>query len=357
MKLLLHSFKWSFLFTAIAVVLAFLHGGTAAVISASILIVVEIFVSFDNAIVNSKILKGMSEFWVKIFLSVGIIIAVFGVRFLLPVVLVSATTGLNMINVVKLAFENGDPSVEGTYGYYVADAHPQLASVAGVFLLMLFLNWLFNEKDHHWIPVIEKLGSKLNKFQGLSSAIAIGVLLVYANINKEHTVDVLVSGLIGLGSYLLIHGLGELFAPDDEDEPNVVGGVIQKTGKAGFIAFMYLEFIDASFSMDSLGAGLAITSDIVILMIGLGVGALYVRSMTVYLVKAKTLDAFRYIESGAMWAIGVLAFILFYTINHHVSEFFTGGVGVTIIVASAVHSVIANKMDKKHGVEVERIEI
>lgn len=357
MKLFFKTFRWSLLFTVLAVAFAFWHGGLASVTIAGILIVVEIFVSFDNAIVNAKILNGMSEFWVKMFLSVGIIVAVFGVRFLLPIVLVSATTGLDMLSVVRLAFENGDPSVEGTYGHYVNDAHPQLASVAGVFLLMLFLGWLFSEKDHNWIPFIEKFGGKLNRFQGLSSVIAIIVLMIYANINADKTVEVLTAGMIGLGSYLAIHGLGELFSPDDDEQPNVAGELIKKTGKAGFVAFMYLEFIDASFSMDSLGAGLAITSDIVILMLGLGVGALYVRSMTVYLVHANTLQSFRYIESGAMWAIGVLSFILFYTINHHVSEFFTGSVSIVIIASAVIHSMIANKMDQKRGIEVEKIDI
>ncbi len=354
MALFFRTFKWSLIVTVLALAVAFWYGNWEAVGLAAILIAVECFVSLDNAIVNSKLLAGLSEFWVKMFLGVGIVIAVFGVRFILPVVLVSATTGLNPVEVVKLALENGDAETPGTYAYYVTDAHPQLASVAGVFLLMLFLSWIFSEKDHPWISFIEKPFGKLAGLGALPSIITLITIMIYANINPEHTTDILISGAIGLVSFLLIDGLAELFEKeDDEGNSNGTGEIIKKTGKAGFLGFMYIEFIDASFSMDSLGAGLAITSNIVILMIGLGVGALYVRSMTIYFVHSGSLSLYRYLESGAMWAIGALAFILFYSINHHVSEFVTGSVGMGVIGASFIHSLIMNKRDKAHGVEVE----
>lgn len=354
MALFFKTFRVSFAVTLIALALAFWYGNWDAVGIALILIAVECFVSLDNAIVNSKLLAGLSEFWVKMFLGVGIIVAVFGVRLVLPVVLVSATTGLNPIEVIKLALENGDPEVEGTYAYYVTDAHPQLASVAGVFLLMLFLSWIFNAKDHPWIGFIERPLGKLGGLNVLPTIVTILTLLVYANINPEHTLDILTSGSIGLIAFLAIDGLSSLFEKEDEEgNSNGGGAIVKKTGKAGFLGFMYIEFIDASFSMDSLGAGLAITSNIVILMIGLGVGALYVRSMTIYFVHSGSLNLYRYLESGAMWAIGALAFILFYSINHHVSEFVTGSVGMIIIGSSFIHSLVKNKRDKAHGIEVE----
>lgn len=350
--LLFKTFKWSFIVTVVAAILAFMYGGWEAVTVVAILIVVEALVSLDNAIVNSKLLAGLSHFWVNMFLGVGILIAVFGVRFVLPILLVSGTTGLNPIEVIKLAFENGDPETPGTYSYYVTEAHPQLASVAGVFLLMLFLSWLFKEKDHDWIKFIEKPFSKLEKFNALPTILTIIAVLIYANINPDHKVDILVSGLIGLISFLAIDGLAELFQKDEEDS---TGEVIKKTGRAGFMGFLYIEAIDASFSMDSLGAGLSITSNIVILMLGLGVGALYVRSMTIYFSNSGSLKLFRYLESGAMWAIGALAFILFYSISHHVPELVTGGIGILIIGSSFLHSYIANKRDLAKGIEIERI--
>lgn len=354
MGLFLKTFRLSFVVTVAALIFAFFYGSWEAVLVTGILIAVECFVSLDNAIINSKLLSSLSDFWVRMFLGVGILVAVFGVRFLLPVILVSATTGLNPIKVVQLAFENGDPHVEGTYGYYVTAAHPQLASIAGVFLLMLFLSWLFGEKEHPWIKPIEVPAGKLGGFGGLPTILTLIAIIIYANINPEHTTDILISGVIGLVSFLAIDGLSELFG-DDEDENDTTGEIVKKTGRAGFLGFLYIEAIDASFSMDSLGAGLAITSNIIILMLGLGVGALYVRSMTIYFSKSGSLNLYRYLESGAMWAIGILAFILFYSISHHVPEMVTGGVGITVIGLAFLFSVLANKRDIKNGVEIEKL--
>lgn len=317
---------------------------------------IEVTLSFDNAIVNARILEGMSAFWRKMFLTVGILIAVVGVRFLLPIVLVSATTGIDPINIVKLALENGDPEVEGTYGYYVLEAHPQLAAVAGMFLLMLFFNWLFGEKEHAWIKPLENTFAKLEKISALPAILALIVLVVYANINADHTVDILISGLIGLIAFLSIDALASLFEKEDEEgESNGGEAMVGVVAKGGFLGFMYLEFIDASFSMDSLGAGISISSNVLILLLGLSVGAIYVRSMTIYLVNAGSLNTYRYLESGAMWAIGALAFILFTSIQFHIPELFTGAIGIAFVGSAFLASVLANKKDKAAGIEIEKI--
>jgi hypothetical protein len=350
------TFRWSFIITLAALVFAFFFGSWEAVAITSILIVIEVTLSFDNSIVNARVLEGMNAFWRKMFLTVGILVAVVGVRFALPVVLVSATTGLDAIKVINLAFENGDPHVEGTYGYYVLEAHPQLASLAAMFLMMLFFSWLFGTKEHPWIKVIEIPLGKLEAINPLPAILSITALLVYANINSEHSNDILISGLIGLVSFMAIDGISNLFEVEDEEgESNGGGAVAGAIGKGGFMGFMYLEFLDASFSMDSLGAGLAITSNIVILILGLGVGAIFVRSMTIYLVNSGSLNTYRYLESGAMWAIGALAFILFTSIQAHVPELITGAIGIAFVGAAFISSVIANKRDKAAGIEIERI--
>lgn len=350
------TFGWSFALTAAALIFAFFYGSWEALAITGILIIIEITLSFDNAIVNARVLEGMNAFWRKMFLTVGILIAVVGVRFALPVVLVSATTGLDAWSIVKLAFENGDPHVEGTYGYYVLDAHPQLASLAGMFLLMLFFSWIFGEKEHAWIKPIEGPLGKLEKLVALPTILSLITLAIFANLNPERSNDILISGLIGLISFLAIDMLSSLFESEDEDgESNGGAAVASTVGKAGFLGFMYLEFLDASFSMDSLGAGLAITSNIIILILGLGVGAIFVRSMTIYLVNSGSLSTYRYLESGAMWAIGALAFILFASIKSHVPEMVTGAIGIAFVGAAFLFSVLANKRDKANGIEVEKV--
>lgn len=350
------TFGWSFALTAAAMIFAFIYGSWEALAITGILIIIEITLSFDNAIVNARVLEGMNAFWRKMFLTVGILIAVVGVRFALPVILVSATTGLGATEVVRLAFENGDPHVEGTYGYYVLDAHPQLASLAGMFLLMLFFSWLFGEKEHAWIKPLEGPLGKLEGLTALPTILSLITLAVFASANPDRSNDILISGLIGLIAFLAIDTLSSLFEVEDENgESNGGAAVASTVGKAGFLGFMYLEFLDASFSMDSLGAGLAITSNIVILILGLGVGAIFVRSMTIYLVNSGSLNTYRYLESGAMWAIGALAFILFISIKSHVPETVTGAIGIAFVGLAFLFSVLANRRDKARGIEVEKI--
>lgn len=348
------TFGWSFALTIVALVAAFIFGSWESVALAAILIVLEVTLSFDNAIINARVLEGMSMFWRKMFLTVGIIVAVFGVRFVLPVILVSATTGINAWEVTKLAFENGDPHVEGTYGYYVLDAHPQLASLAGMFLLMLFFSWIFGEKEHAWIKAVEIPLGKLENIQPLPTVLSLATLLIYANINADRANDILISGIIGLVAYLAIDGISGIFeAKNEEGESNGGAAVAGAVGKSGVMGFLYLEFLDASFSMDSLGAALAVTSNIVIIIMGLGVGAIYVRSLTIYLVNAGSLNTYRYLESGAMWAIGALAFILMASIQAHIPELVTGAIGIAFVGAAFISSLVANKRDAALGLEPE----
>ena len=341
----LKTFRWSFAITIAALIVAYMFGGLDAALIVGMLVIIEIVLSFDNAILNTKILKGInSAFWTKMFLTVGILIAVVGVRFLLPVILVSGTTGIDPLSIMNLAFQNGDPHTPGTYGYYVLASHPQLAAIAGVFLLMLFLNWLVGEKDHSWISPLETPFEKLEHIAALPTIITLAALLTFASLNPEHTATILFSGIIGLLASLGIDSLSGLFGDD-------AGGKV----KTGFAGFLYLEGVDASFSFDSLGGGLAVTSSIVLLMLGLGVGAIYVRSLTVYLMNAGTLSNYRHLESGAMWAIGALSIMLFISIGTVIPEVVTGAIGVGFVAAAVITSVIANKRDAKNGIELETV--
>ncbi|MDX3368160.1 DUF475 domain-containing protein, partial [Streptomyces sp. ME02-6987-2C] len=87
----------------------------------------------------------------------------------------------------------------------------------------------------------------------------------------------------------------------------------------------------------------AITNDIVLMALGLGIGAMYVRSLTVYLVRQGTLDDYVYLEHGAHYAIGALSLILLVTIQYEINEIVTGLVGVVLIGASFWSSVRRNR--------------
>ncbi|NAZ84210.1 DUF475 domain-containing protein [Kineococcus sp. R8] len=363
--MILKTYRWSFVVTALGLVLAAWYGTSGdlgllqAVFLVLILSVLEISLSFDNAVVNATILERMSHFWRKIFLSVGIIIAVFGMRLVFPIVLVSVTAGLGPVEVVQLALQGGDPETPGTYGYELNEAHPTIASFGGMFLLMLFLNFIFGEKEHHWLGPIERALEKVGKLEYVQVIVAGAVLLVVAEtFATDHGRTVLASGLAGIVTYLLVNGLGELFNVEDHvehDDPattsagttasgtNGPSDAALATGKAAFFLFLYLEVLDASFSFDGVIGAFAITSDPVIIAIGLGVGAMYIRSMTVHLVDEGTLAQYPYLENGALWAIGALATILLLSIEIHIPEVVTGLIGLAFIVASLISSIRYNR--------------
>ncbi len=366
--MLLRTFGFSISITLLALVASFFLFDLNGFIIVAVLIVLEVSLSFDNAVVNAKVLKRMSEFWKKIFLTIGILIAVFGMRLIFPVLLVSATAGLSPAEAVSLAIEGGPIEEEGTYANLVDAAHPAIAGFGGMFLMMLFLDWLFEDRDITWLSWLERPLARIGKLDQLSVIIALAALTGAASAfaDEEHFGQVMISGVLGVVTYLLVNGLGNLFegGGDEEDDEEEVGALESAkpasaaaeapgrsgpstaalaTGKAGLFLFLYLEVLDASFSFDGVIGAFAITQDIFIIMIGLGVGAFWIRSLTVYLVRQGTLDEYAYLEHGAHWAIGALAVILLVTIKYEISEIVTGLIGVVFIAISFVNSIQRNR--------------
>lgn len=317
--------------TAVALIATLAFGGVAAFITVTILCVLEITLSFDNAIVNAKVLKRMDARWQKIFLTIGILIAVFGMRLIFPLAIVSVAAHLSPVDALLLA-----TTQPGDYAKYVTAAHHTIAAFGGTFLLMLFLDWLLERRDVHWIKFVEKPLGKLGDITGASVFIMIGVLLASA-LTSSHTTEILIAGLVGLAVYLAVKGVDDLF------ESRAASGLV----KAGLPAFLYLEVLDASFSFDGVVGAFAVTNNIILIAIGLGVGALFIRGMTVYLTNAGTLSEFRYLEHGAHWAIGTLAVLLLLTIELHIPELLTGAISVAFILAAFIASTRANKVEAK----------
>ncbi|MFH8463374.1 DUF475 domain-containing protein [Streptomyces sp. NPDC017991] len=359
--MVLKTFGWSFAVTALGLVAAVLIGGWTAFGIVLILSILEISLSFDNAVVNAGILKKMSAFWQKIFLTVGILIAVFGMRLVFPVVIVAISASLGPIEAVDLALNDAD-----RYQELVTDAHPSIAAFGGMFLLMIFLDFIFEDRDIKWLGWLERPLAKLGKVDMLSACIALIILLVTAlflapqahlhagSADKAETV--LLSGVAGLITYLVVGGLSGFFENrleeaeerehEAEEEARAKGKEISAgalVGKAAFFMFLYLEVLDASFSFDGVIGAFAITNDIVLMALGLGIGAMYVRSLTVYLVRQGTLDDYVYLEHGAHYAIGALAMILLVTIRFEVNEIITGLIGVVLIAWSFWSSVRRNR--------------
>ncbi|BCW74729.1 DUF475 domain-containing protein [Arthrobacter sp. NicSoilB11] len=364
----LRTFGWSFGVSAAALVIAFLYGGPQALILCLILGVLEISLSFDNAVVNARILERMNAFWQKMFLSVGVIIAVFGMRVLFPLLIVGVTANLNPVEAINLALQKGDPNAPGTYGYLLHEAHPQIAAFGGLFLLMLFLDFMFEDRDIKWIRFLEVPMAKIGLLDSASLVVGLVALVLAGSLSGEHQGIVLLSGLLGIITYLLVNGLGNLFDVDhdgdidfDDAAATVHAGPsapAKLAGKAAFMLFLYLEVIDASFSFDGVIGAFAITSDPIIIALGLGlIGAMFVRSLTVYLVRQGTLDEYEYLDHGAHWAIGALAVILLITISVSINEVITGLIGVVFIVAAFIGSTLRNKKKAVLAGEAEITEL
>jgi hypothetical protein len=344
---------------AVGLTLGFLYGGGTGLALVAILAVLEVSLSFDNAVVNATVLVRFNPFWQKLFLTLGVAIAVFGMRLLFPLLIVGITAKLNPVQAVHLALKKGSADKHGTYGYLLHQAHPAIAAFGGMFLLMIFLDFMFEEREITWLSWLEKPLAKIGKLDQLSVVIALAVLAVSAYTLGEsadtHTHDristVLVAGVLGIASYLLVNGLGEYFdADDDEDDDEAeLEAKLAKNktrhvvGRAAFFLFLYLEVLDASFSFDGVIGAFAITPDPIIIAIGLGIGAMFIRSLTVYLVKKGTLSEYVFLEHGALWAIGALAVILLITIEYKVPEVVTGLIGVGFIGAALISSIVRNR--------------
>lgn len=346
------TFTWSFVVAAVGLALGFLYAGPTGLAVVAILAVLEISLSFDNAVVNATVLTKMHPFWQKLFLTVGIAIAVFGMRLLFPLIVVGVTAHLSPAEAVRLALEKGDPHTPGTYGYLLNDAHPAIAAFGGMFLLMLFLGFVFEDREISWLSWLERPLARIGKLDQVAAVVALVVLcaVAYGLAPADKTATVLVSGILGLVTFVLVNGLGELFNVDEDEgegedgaQSRSVSGPALAVGKAAFFLFLYLEFLDASFSFDGVVGAFAITSDPIIIAIGLGIGAMFIRSLTVFLVRKGTLSEYVYLEHGALWAIGALAIMLMLTIKFEVPEVVIGLVGVGFIGAALVTSIIRNR--------------
>lgn len=320
-----------------------LKSGWSALVLVLILAALELTFSFDNAVINAKILKNMSRAWQQAFLTVGIIIAVFGVRLLLPILIVVAASGLGVGNVVDLALNHPEE-----YGHHLESARPIISSFGGMFLLMIFLDFIFTERPTKWIKPLEKTFARAGRLASASVIISLTVLLAASALVHGHErEEVLTSGVAGILVYLIIRSLDGLLRSSGIERNLKDGSVAKMTFKAGLISFLYLETIDASFSLDGVIGAFAITSKILIIAVGLGIGALYVRAITVHMMRKGILEEYKYLDHGAHYAIGILAGLMLISLKYEVSEVVTGLSGLAFVLTALGHSYYESKSERR----------
>ena len=330
-------------FITIAAMLAILYFmGPQAALVAAILMVIEITFSFENAIINAKVVSTLSPFWQKMFLTIGILIAVIGMRVIFPIAVVALSANIPWGEVLSLAFNDPD-----AYSSALETAHPTIAAFGGMFLLVLALHFFLDDKRKvRWISFIEdpllRLASGKKYLYVLISIFILLVLTVLPA--NSHPNETIAAGSLGILIYLVMHGLADAFGKSQN-----VHSVAKKAGFAGLVGFLYLEILDASFSFDGVIGAFAVTDDVILIAAGLGVGAIWVRSLTVHMVEKGTLQKYRYLEHGAHYTITVLALTLLAGLFFHVPELIAGIAGITFIGTAIANSINAKRVAHEFG--------
>ncbi|WP_369025373.1 DUF475 domain-containing protein [Qipengyuania sp. RANM35] len=308
-----------------------------------VLSVLEISLSFDNAVVNASVLKEMDEVWQKRFLTWGIAFAVFGMRVVFPLAIVAIAAGIGPMDAVNLSLNRPDE-----YERIVSSAHVGIAGFGGAFLAMVGLKFFFDlDKEIHWIRWIEE---QLSKFAALPAAeIALLLLALWGistMLQPDEALTFLVAGILGLVTFIAVEGINAIL--EAKEEARALQGAVMRSGLGGFL---YLNVLDASFSFDGVIGAFALSNNMIVIALGLSIGAMFVRSMTIHLVRKGTLAAYRFLEHGAFWAIIVLGAIMLLSARFHISETVTGLIGAVLIGLSFAWSV---RYNRRHPDEVDQ---
>lgn len=325
------SFIWSFFGLVLAALVGYffdatLAGAAKAFFICFLLSLLEVSISFDNAVVNATVLERMTPVWRHRFLTWGILIAVFGMRLVFPLAIVGIATGLNPFAALMLAAR--EPA---EYQRIMLSVHHQLAAFGGSFLFLVAFSYFFDEeKQVHWIKSIERPFAVLSRISAIEIGAVLFITLVFAQfLPGELRLEFVEAAIYGILCHLMVDGLSEfLKAPT---------GRGLDAGRLSLGLFLYLEVLDASFSFDGVIGAFALTTNIFLIAIGLGIGAFFVRSLTILLVEKKTLAQYKYLEHGAFYAVGALALMMYLGTVVHVPEVVTGALGAAFI-GSAVFS-------------------
>lgn len=305
--------------------------GLAALFLTVVLTLLETTFSADNAVVNSKVLVTMSPLWQKLFMTVGIFIAVFVVRFVLPIVIVVATAGLGLGEVLDLALHHPEE-----YGQMLEESAPVISAFGGTFLLMIALSYFIDyQKNTHWIGFLERYLGKLGRFDNLTIFVMLlASIIIYFTVDPELHSTVLIASITAMALHIGLQLISAAMGSAGKHTKTM-----HKVGIAAFASFLYLEVLDASFSLDGVIGAFALTNNIVIIMAGLGAGAVWVRAMTIHLVRSNALQRYIFLEHGAHWAIAFLGTVMMlHLYNVRLPEWLVGSLGIVFVTLAIIWS-------------------
>lgn len=337
MKSSLSYFTGSFIICLLSIIGAYCLGGIGAILTVIFLTALEAALSCDNAVVNAGILSHWDKTWQKRFLQWGILFAVFIMRLVFPLLIVGIVGNIGPFHALELAIYRPD-----TYARIMSSAHHQIAAFGGAFLLMVWFSFFVTRhKTEHWLSCIEKPLTHIGKMEAVDAAIALLATLAAACLlpaAQRH--EFILAGVWGVVAFILTKGVASLLSPGNQE-------TAQHIVKQGIGGFLYLELIDASFSFDGVLGAFALTDNLFVIAMGLGSGAMFVRSFTLLLVEKHTLNHYRYLEHGAFWAIGTLAVLMMLGVSLSIPEAVTGLLGAAFITAALASSILANRREKQ----------
>jgi hypothetical protein len=90
----------------------------------------------------------------------------------------------------------------------------------------------------------------------------------------------------------------------------------------------------------------ALSNNLFIIAIGLCIGAMFIRSLTLMLVDKGTLDTYMYLENGAFYAIFSLSFLMELNNIVKIPEAITGTIGAGFITVALISSILKNNREK-----------
>jgi hypothetical protein len=338
---LIRIYWFAFLSTAIIWALVGWKLGLGAFVTVIILTLLEMTFSADNAVINSRVLVTLSPFWQKIFMTVGIFVAVFVIRFILPILIVAITASLGVSEALNLALNRPKEYEEALH-----KAEPLINAFGGTFLIMTALGYFVDyQKRTHWLRPLEDALSWLGRFKNLTPYTAFFTAIVlYFTVDNKYQNTVLLAAFSAIFLHLGLNWLNILLSKSQKKNKSP-----HKVGMAALAAVLYLEVLDASFSLDGVIGSFAITGSIIVIMAGLGAGAVWVRAMTIHLVRANILEKFIFLENGAHWAIAFLGSIMLIKLYHvEPPEWIIGGLGIAFISLSIWRSISHNRTSSPH---------
>ncbi|MCP9223368.1 DUF475 domain-containing protein [Erythrobacter sp. LQ02-29] len=303
----------------------------------AVLSVLEISLSFDNAVVNATVLRNMDEIWQRRFLTWGMLIAVFGMRIAFPLAIVAIAAGIGPVEAVRLSLAHPQD-----YERIVASAHVGIAGFGGAFLTLVGSRFFFDKnKDVHWIRLVEQRLASVSRVPAIEVAFVLLLLVgISTLIPDEESLTFLMAGIFGIVAFVAVEGISAWLEHREERQQR-----LGKAVKSGLGGFLYLQVLDSSFSFDGVIGAFALSNNMIVIALGLSIGAMFVRSMTIHLVQRGTLAEYRFLEHGAFWAIIALGIIMLLSARFAIPEAITGLIGAVLIGLSLLWSVRFNRRE------------